>query len=63
MTTEQRVWIAYMDMGSEGKSSPIRAFETEALARIWKLGSTDTYGSSAKITEMVIIRALDKMES
>ncbi len=54
------IWVAYMDMGSEGKSEPLRAFDSEDLAKIWKVGSTDTYGSNAKIIELPVIRSPDK---
>lgn len=53
----ETVWIGYRDYGYEGKSEPLRAFASEELANVWLMGVDDSYGGSAKICELPIIRS------
>lgn len=47
-----KIYIAYKDNGCEGKSLPLAAFSTLALANVYKEGSKADYGSGIEIIEL-----------
>lgn len=49
------VWIAFEDLGSEGKSEPLAAFGSERLAKIYQAGADAAHGYSVKIKALPII--------
>lgn len=46
--SENRIWVAVRDGGSEGYSAPLRAFSSWCLAEAYRAGSSE--GGFAQIT-------------